>query len=341
MWMYNVFETRDKCFDTCLEFTANGDPNNGPAPLCLMADCLQCDEDFSGPFFKAYAGRTRRRSGLLSKIARPCDSILIVNHVDPCPTRSGNTSLIYDRGVKCTDVNTEVGPISYADTESNLFLDLGFLNSPETSLLKSQYHTCSGYRFGRSIGGFWNDVEELFGKAQRSSSAFVIVASILGGVAVFLTWATTCAAFRRNFWSAMCTCFSVCSLLTFLSLVLYAAEVCDYGETEGCTWKKGSVLPIVGGNIWIVAAVLAFITRQRGGHARPGLLIDCCCCPPAADSLSSEEMGNLLATDKGGGQANVEATEAVQPDDKKVVDSASMKNEEAADAAGVEGDNES
>jgi len=34
--------------------------------------CLACDEAHSGPIFKEFAGRTRRRSGLSSAIARPC-----------------------------------------------------------------------------------------------------------------------------------------------------------------------------------------------------------------------------------------------------------------------------
>lgn len=43
-----------------------------------------CDEQMSGPIFQEVASRSRRRSGLLSKIARPCNVILIVNHTNPC-----------------------------------------------------------------------------------------------------------------------------------------------------------------------------------------------------------------------------------------------------------------
>ena len=48
--MYNVINTRDSCFDTCFDFTflSNGE-NNGPAPDCKLADCLNCDEKMSGP----------------------------------------------------------------------------------------------------------------------------------------------------------------------------------------------------------------------------------------------------------------------------------------------------
>ncbi len=45
-----------------------------------LNDCLQCDEDHSGPVFKATAGRTRRNSGIRSSIPRPDDEIAPVVH---------------------------------------------------------------------------------------------------------------------------------------------------------------------------------------------------------------------------------------------------------------------
>uniref|UniRef100_A0A7R9W9P1 Uncharacterized protein n=1 Tax=Pseudictyota dubia TaxID=2749911 RepID=A0A7R9W9P1_9STRA len=85
MWMYNVFNTRDHCFDICIDFTFFGDgKNSGPPPECRIANCLLCDEEMSGPIFQTEAARSRRRSGLLSKIPRHCENILIVNHTDPC-----------------------------------------------------------------------------------------------------------------------------------------------------------------------------------------------------------------------------------------------------------------
>ena len=47
-------------------------------------ECLQCDEDKSGPIFQLYAGRTRRNSGLLSGIVRPCSSLIPIQHINPC-----------------------------------------------------------------------------------------------------------------------------------------------------------------------------------------------------------------------------------------------------------------
>jgi len=45
-----------------------------------LNECLQCDEDRSGPVFKATAGRTRRNSGIRSSIARPDDQVSQVAH---------------------------------------------------------------------------------------------------------------------------------------------------------------------------------------------------------------------------------------------------------------------
>ena len=57
---------------------------NGPPPACEMNACLQCDEDMAGPLFKAFAARTRRRSGLTSAIARTCDEFANLKH-EACP----------------------------------------------------------------------------------------------------------------------------------------------------------------------------------------------------------------------------------------------------------------
>jgi len=45
-----------------------------------LNECLQCDEDRSGPVFKATAGRTRRNSGIRPSIARPDDQVSQVAH---------------------------------------------------------------------------------------------------------------------------------------------------------------------------------------------------------------------------------------------------------------------
>jgi hypothetical protein len=58
--------------------------NNGGPPDCKINECLQCDEDKSGPLFKQFTGRTRRRSGLLSSIDRSCDSIYLIDQ-QACP----------------------------------------------------------------------------------------------------------------------------------------------------------------------------------------------------------------------------------------------------------------
>ena len=75
IWMANVQSTLHNCGGVCFLEDLLDEPYNGPAPTCKLSKCLQCDEDNSGDVFKAFAGRTRRRSGLVTAIARPCDTI--------------------------------------------------------------------------------------------------------------------------------------------------------------------------------------------------------------------------------------------------------------------------
>ena len=82
IWVYNSLYTAEKCAVRCA--TTKNDPSNGPPPTCTLNDCLQCDEDYSGPIFKKFAARTRRRSGLLSSITRPCSALVPITQ-EACP----------------------------------------------------------------------------------------------------------------------------------------------------------------------------------------------------------------------------------------------------------------
>jgi hypothetical protein len=76
IWYYNTVNTRNECIELCLPaLDAPYHDEDGN-----LNDCLQCDEDESGPIFKAVAGRTRRNSGLASAICRPCESVRPVAH---------------------------------------------------------------------------------------------------------------------------------------------------------------------------------------------------------------------------------------------------------------------
>lgn len=81
IWNYDGIYDGKACGVVCVKEL--DDPNNGPPPACELNDCLQCDEDKAGPIFSSFAGRTRRRSGLLSEIVRPCSSIANITH-NPC-----------------------------------------------------------------------------------------------------------------------------------------------------------------------------------------------------------------------------------------------------------------
>ena len=50
IWEDNVINTRSKCFWTCLSSWIKNEPFNKPDGS--LNDCLQCDEDNSGPNFK-------------------------------------------------------------------------------------------------------------------------------------------------------------------------------------------------------------------------------------------------------------------------------------------------
>ena len=81
IWNYDGIFDGKACGTVCTQEL--NDPNNGPPSACALNDCLQCDEENAGPTFSSFAGRTRRRSGLLSEIVRSCSSISHIDHV-PC-----------------------------------------------------------------------------------------------------------------------------------------------------------------------------------------------------------------------------------------------------------------
>lgn len=76
IWAYNTLNTREVCFDECI--SALEDPYHLPdgSPNA----CIQCDEDNSGPVFKAVSGRTRRNSGLPTALCRPCEGVARLEH---------------------------------------------------------------------------------------------------------------------------------------------------------------------------------------------------------------------------------------------------------------------
>jgi hypothetical protein len=77
-WLYNVENTRHECLSHCLWSWLEHEAPTGKDGR--LNACLQCDEDRSGPVFKATAGRTRRNSGIHSSIPRPDDEIAPIVH---------------------------------------------------------------------------------------------------------------------------------------------------------------------------------------------------------------------------------------------------------------------
>jgi hypothetical protein len=77
-WLYDLENTRRQCFSVCMWSWFKGEAPTGEDGRLNV--CLQCDEDRSGPVFKATAGRTRRNSGIHSSIPRPSDEIAPIVH---------------------------------------------------------------------------------------------------------------------------------------------------------------------------------------------------------------------------------------------------------------------
>ncbi|MFH2071490.1 MAG: hypothetical protein ABIJ75_01430 [Actinomycetota bacterium] len=76
IWAFNSANTRAACLVECLE--ALDESNH--LPDGRLNACLACDEENSGPVFKAVAGRTRRNSGIPSAICRPGEDVAAVLH---------------------------------------------------------------------------------------------------------------------------------------------------------------------------------------------------------------------------------------------------------------------
>jgi hypothetical protein len=79
IWYYNTLNTRAMCAKLC--FPLIDAPYHTPDGA--LNDCLQCDEDLSGPIFKKVAGRTRRNTGLASSLCRPCSEVHPLVHEYP------------------------------------------------------------------------------------------------------------------------------------------------------------------------------------------------------------------------------------------------------------------
>ena len=78
IWMDNTKNTSKECRWICLWSWITNEPFNKPDGS--LNDCLQCDEDKSGPNFQYYSGRTRRNSGIPSSIHRPPEQVYNMEH---------------------------------------------------------------------------------------------------------------------------------------------------------------------------------------------------------------------------------------------------------------------
>eukprot|EP00756_Hemistasia_phaeocysticola_P015876 Hpha_TRINITY_DN15440_c2_g2::TRINITY_DN15440_c2_g2_i1::g.174381::m.174381 len=80
IWMWDAIYDAPACGLSCI---GHLNESYNLEPDCRLNRCLQCDEDMAGPLFKRYAARTRRVSGLISAIQRPCSTVAKITH-QPC-----------------------------------------------------------------------------------------------------------------------------------------------------------------------------------------------------------------------------------------------------------------
>ena len=309
-WMYNVINTRDSCFDTCFDFTFLGDGvNNGPPPSCKLADCLNCDEVMSGPGFQTVAARSRRRSGLLSKIVRDCDNLLIVDHKEPCKVSQADVKKRSLQGEQssekpeqpekyrpptptetCVYMDTSFGLGGYAATQGNTVFSLVFGGDR----YDSTYTTCVRYDWNSVLSGFWQNQREIFGAAYGAAVAFATIAAIIGGVTTVFTWCSLCVVYSPKTWRRMAWLYVVCSICLFLTMSFFASGICD----NGCSIEKAGILSIVSGFVWLVTAGLAWKSTPRDSSIPKS---SCCCCPMPLTTAEHSVYMSIPTKDVGSG----------------------------------------
>ena len=77
IWYWNILNTRKHCKWVCMWSWARGEPIVVGGRI---NECIQCDEEHSGDFFKFYAGRNRRNSGILSELTREENAVKFISH---------------------------------------------------------------------------------------------------------------------------------------------------------------------------------------------------------------------------------------------------------------------
>ncbi|CAB9526387.1 expressed unknown protein [Seminavis robusta] len=326
MWMYNVENTRDTCFDVCVDFTFLGDgSNNGPPPECKIANCLLCDEQMSGPFFQTVAARSRRRSGLLSKIVRACEVLLIVDHEPPCNVtrRSLGRELQSSQRITappqftepeptetCVFIDTDLGLTSYESTDTNNWLVPKLFLSAEEAERISSYDSCFAYEFNGVISGFWRNQRDIFGSAYNAANAFGSLALIIGIIGLVCVWCSTCIASGNRFWTTMTLIFGTCGAFMILTLVFFASKVCE----NGCKMGSAAITAIVSAFVWWGAAGFSFGSKPVNEEVPRA---NCCCCPTIK---SASNYSSIPATAEEDEVVEVEITETTNASGDVVIE---------------------
>jgi hypothetical protein len=144
-----------------------------------------------------------------------------------------------------------------------------------------------------AASGFWKEVGEKMGATWRFSGACAAISTSLGAICIALNWSTMCAAFKQNFWTAMCVSYGICSVFQISVLTFLDLDICPEG---GCALQSDAVWTIVSGILWAVASILAYFAR---GPAKPGQPIACCCCATSLAGTSPQHDYIELAQNNG------------------------------------------
>lgn len=258
----------------------------------------------SGPYFQTVAARSRRRAGLLSKIVRPCESILIVDHKPPCNVTRENLNeqrrlqgshvtkpIVAPEKFRppaptetCVYITTGLGLRGYEGTKENTFLiPKGLLSGLEREKI-SRYGTCYAYEFNNVMGGFWKSQKEIFGSAYNAAFTFGVIGNILGFICTVLVWcAACCVATKARFWTIMAYIFALIGLFMIWTLIFFASDVCE----NGCTFGPSAGYAVASGLIWWLAAGASFSADPVDKRIPKA---SCCCCPTIETRVSGKIM---------------------------------------------------
>jgi len=300
----------------------------------------------SGPLFQAVAARSRRRSGLLSRIARSCDAILIVPQISPCSaTRS--LSQLRRRAISNPTKkknHRELFPLSIDEAPDDVGRELQGEPNPNRPMAPEKYRppqyndTCIFIKQGMGLRRY-QDIEThnlLFGDADQefyttqyeTCNAYDIKNAALG------YWANMKGTYLGTAWSAA-SAFAILAVIfsSVATILLWCSMCVAFGRNF---FPAMSLLLVVAGVFeWLSLSFFASDVCEDGctwssgasfaiaggiilciasgfafvtGNAKKGRALKCGCCPNDDEVLYM------------GVPTNVSVTETLQKDGSTTIE---------------------